>query len=104
MRKGGSVKIFRREIFLSQCRKILQGNSVVQCFRNFPVVKKVTDKGGGSRLSVEKFLSHKAEKCRRGIIYCFTNFRFRKMLGIKEMGKHQDFPPKIFCLIVPNIL
>ena len=25
------------------------------------------------------------------------------MLGIKEMGKHQDIPSKFFCLIVPNI-
>ena len=58
----------------------------MQCFRNFPVVKKVTDEGGGSRLSVEKFLSHKAEKNRTGILYCFTIFRHRKMLGIKERG------------------
>ena len=25
------------------------------------------------------------------------------MLRIKERGEHQDFPPKNFCIIVPNI-
>ena len=44
---GGSIKVFRRKIFLSQCRKNLQGNSVVQCFRNMPVAKKLLDKGRG---------------------------------------------------------
>ena len=39
------------------------------CFRKFPVAKKFIDKTGGvSRASVEKFLSHSAEKLRRGII------------------------------------
>ena len=46
-RGGGSIKIFRRKNFLSQCRKILQGNPVEQCFRSFPVAKKFLDKGGG---------------------------------------------------------
>ncbi len=79
----------------------------MQCFRNFPVAKKFVDKRGGefSRSSVEKFFSHGAEKFRRGILYYFTSFRYRKMLGIKERGggEYQDFPPKFFCTIVPNI-
>ena len=45
------------------------------------------DKGGGVlRSSVEKIFSHSAEKFRRGIFYCFINFKYRKMLGIKERG------------------
>ena len=77
----------------------------MQCFRNFPGAKNFLDKEGGrvSRFSVEKVFTHIAEKLRRGILYCFTNFRYRKMLRIKERGEHQDFPPKSFCLIVPNI-
>ncbi len=78
----------------------------MQCFRNFPGAKNFMDKEGGgrvSRFSVEKVFTHIAEKLRRGILYCFTNFRYRKMLRIKERGEHQDFPPKSFCLIVPNI-
>ncbi len=61
------------------------------------------NEGGVSRFSVEKFFTHSAEKLRRGILYCFTNFRYRKMLRIKERGQHQDFPPKSFWLILPNI-
>ncbi len=59
--------------------------------------------GGVSRFSVEKFISHSAEKFLRGIFYCFINFRYRKLLRIKERGEHQDFLPKNFCFIVPNI-
>ncbi len=76
----------------------------MQCFRIFTVAKKFMDKGGGvSRFSVEKFFSHSAENFLRGIFYRFINFRYRKMLRIKERGEHQDFPPKNFCFIVPNI-
>ena len=62
------------------------------------------DKGGGkSRLSVEEFFTHSAEKLRSGILYCFTNFRYRKILRIKERGSIKIFPPKSFCLMVANI-
>ena len=40
------------------------------CFRKFPVAKKFIDKngggGGGLEVSVENFLSHSADKFRRG--------------------------------------
>ncbi len=54
------------------------------------------DKGGGdkSRLSVEKFFTHSAEKLRRGILYCFINFRYRKNLGIRE-GETRYFVEKV---------
>ncbi len=77
----------------------------MQCFRNFPVAKKFVDKRGGlSRSSVEKFFSHGAENFRRGILYYFTSFRYRKMLGIKERegGEYQDFPPKNVSPTVPK--
>ncbi len=68
--------------------KISYGNHFVQCFRIFTVAKKFIDKGGGvvSRFSVEKFISHSAEKFLRGIFYRFINFRYRKLLGIREGG------------------
>ena len=41
-------------------------------FRKFPLAKKFMDKNGGGggvpRASVEKFLSHSAEKLRKGIL------------------------------------
>ena len=45
-KKGGSINIFRRKFFVSQCRKYSQVNPSVLCFRKFPVVKKFTDKRG----------------------------------------------------------
>ena len=45
--RGGGIKIFRRIIFLSQCREISWGHPVEQCFRNFPVPKKFLDERGG---------------------------------------------------------
>ena len=96
-RAGGGIKIFRRTNFLSQCRKISWGHPVEQCYRNFPVAKKFMDKGGGiSSLSVEKIFTHSAEKLRRGILFCFTNCRYRNMLGIKEGGSIKLFRRKIF--------
>ena len=40
------------------------------CFQKFPVANKFMDKKGGgvSKISVENFLSHKAEKFRGGTI------------------------------------
>ncbi len=46
-RGGGDIMIFRRIIFLSQCRKISYGHLVEQCYRHFPAAKKFVDKGGG---------------------------------------------------------
>ena len=63
--------IFRRFSFVSQYQKTLQGNPSVLCFGKIPLANKVMDKKGGvSRVSVEKFLSHSAEKFGRGTLLC----------------------------------
>ena len=54
---GGGIKIFRRKIFLSQCRIIFQGHPVEQCFRNFPVAKKFVDKRGVYQEFPSKYFS-----------------------------------------------
>ena len=51
-----------------------------------------------SRLSVEKLLSHSAEKFRRVILYCCIFFPVAKKFGWE--GEYQDFTSKIFCLTV----
>ena len=56
--------------------------------------------GGISRFSLKTFLSHSAEKFRRGILYCCINFGYRKSL--EKRGEYHDFPSKIFCLTVPK--
>ena len=72
------------------------------CFRKFPVAKKFMDKRGGgvSRFAVESFLSHSAEKFRRGTLQCVTNFGYRKISYFRELC--HDFVSKIFCLTVPK--
>ena len=63
-RRGvGGIKILRRRIIVSQCRKFSYGNPLLLHF--FGYRKKLEKKGGVSRLSVENFLSHSAENLRR---------------------------------------
>ena len=52
------------------------------CFRKIPVAKKFMEKRGGevSRFSFEKFLSHSAEKFRKGTFEGVTNLGYRKFL------------------------
>ena len=51
---GGVINILRRKNFLSQCRKIFQGNLLLLHF--FQVSKNVRDKRGGKRdISSENF-------------------------------------------------
>ena len=48
------------------------------------------------------FLTHIAEKTRRGtLLYCVSeNFRYRIELWTRRCGEYQNFPSKIFCLTV----
>ena len=41
--------------------------------------------GGVSKISVGNFLSHSAEKFRRGTIYGVTDFRYRKILCLRGL-------------------
>ena len=60
---------------------------------------------GVSRFSVKIFLSHSAEKFRRGtLLCCFRNFPVaKKFMDKRGWGEYQNFPSKIFCLTVPKI-
>ena len=55
-----------------------------------------------SRFSVEKFLSHSAEKFRRGTLLCFRKFLVPKNVRDKRGGGYHDFLSKLFCLTVPK--
>ena len=71
MDKRGGIKIFRRNVLISQCRKLSQGNPFVMCFRKLPLAETIMDKRGGvSRLSVAEFLSHNAENLRNSMLLC----------------------------------
>ena len=58
-----------------------------------------------SQFSVEKFLSHSAEKFRRGTLLCCASeiSVAKKFMDNGGGGEYQDFPSKIFCLTVPEI-
>ena len=56
------------------------------CFRKFLAAKKIMGKRGDSRFSVENFLSHSAEKFRRG-----TRLLFRKFRVSKNLGEYHEF-------------
>ena len=68
------------------------------CFRIFLVGKKFIDEMEGevSRFSFENFLSHSAEKIRRGTLKCVLNFGYRKVLCFR--GLCHDFRSRTFCL------
>ena len=76
------------------------------CFRKIPVAKKIMDKNGRGvpRASVEKILSHSAEKLRREKLV-LQNFLYPRNLWIKgeEEGRSITiFCRKVFCLTVPK--
>ncbi len=67
--REGVIHVFPSESFVPQCRKYSSGNPSVMCFRKIPVAERLMEKkGGASRFSVEKFLSHNAEKFHRGTL------------------------------------
>ena len=54
----GGIKIFRRKVFVSLCRKVLQGNPFVLCFRKLPVAKKIMVEGCIKIFHRRTFISH----------------------------------------------
>ena len=76
------------------------------CFRKLPVADKILDnrRRGYRDFPSNVFLSHCAEKTRRGKLLCCVseNFRQRKRLWIR--GGYQIFPSKVFCTTMPKTL
>ena len=70
-------------------------------FRRFLVSKNLSVIGG-TRFSVVKFLFHSTGKLRNGTFLCFRKFPVSIKFMDKRGGGYQDFPSKIFCLIVPK--
>ena len=50
----------------------------------------------------ENFLSHSAEKFRRGTLLCFRKFLVPKNVRDKRGGGYHDFLSQLFCLIEPK--
>ena len=99
IRGGGEYQDFSSKIFCLTVPKIFVGESFIVTLISGS--EEVWIGGGVSRFSVENFWSHSAENFRRGTLYCCIKFGYRKSLD-KRGGEYQDFPSKIFCLIVPK--
>ena len=96
------ISIFRREGIMVLSRTFcLTGpkNFVRGPFCVSEIEKNYEKEMGVSRFSVEDFLSHSAEKFRRGALLCFKNFWYRKLWciagGIMVLSKY-------FCLRGPK--
>ena len=78
------------------------------CFRKFLVAIKFADKKLGviSKFYVEIFLSHSADKFRRGMrnlsVLCFRKFLVAKNFMDKKGGRVSQFSVEKFCLKVPK--
>ena len=90
------ITIFRRKLFVSQCRNILWAS--LQCFGKFGVSKNFMHKRGYHKFPSKKFLSHSAEKFRG------HPFNVSKKIGVSKSFMHNrgyhKFPSKNFCLTV----
>ena len=90
---------------LTKLKIFVEGRNSVLCFRKFPVAEKFTDKTWGECQDFPSkfFLSHSAEKHRRGTLpcCCFSNF-----LAVKKFIDNTGGIIKIvfesFCLTVPE--
>ena len=80
-RERGASRLSLENLLSHRTEQLRRGNL---CFRKFLVSKNVKHMSGISRFSVENFMSHCTEKFCRGTFQCFTNFGYRKMLGIRE--------------------
>ena len=60
----GGITSFRRKFLVSQCRKILWAS--LQCLRKFGVSKNFMHNRGYHKFPSKIFLSHSAEKLRKG--------------------------------------
>ena len=80
-------------------------NPAFKCFLQTSIPSLISifyAKEGVSRFFVENFLSHSAEKLRRGTLQCFKNFWYRKIVCIWRGGEYHVVPSINFCLTVPK--
>ena len=96
--------VFPSKVFCLTVPINLVGEPFCAVFQKSSGSKNFMDKrrGGLSRFSIEIFLSHSAEKFRRGIFQCFTNFWSRKNLDKRRGGCIKIFRRKFF-VSVPKI-
>ena len=85
IREGGEYQDFPSKILCLTVPRISVGESFSVAIIS-GIEKVWIREGGVSRFSFEIFLSHSAENCRRGILYCCNNFGYRKSLDKRGEG------------------
>ena len=100
-RRGGGIKFLRRKLFVTQYRKISLGT--LRCFRKFRASQNFMHKKGISLNSVEKFLSHSADKIRRITLLCFERILVSKSFK-QRRGEAPLFCRNFFYLTGPKKL
>ena len=93
----GGITIFRRKIFVSQCRKLLWAS--LQCFRKIELSKNFMHKRG-YHVFPSKFFGLTVPKILWASLQCFRNFEVLKKF-MHNRGYH-SFLSKFFCLTVPK--
>ena len=99
---------FRRKIFVSQCRKLSQGDPIVLCFRKLLVANKIMVERGreGIKIFRRNFFVPQCRKLSLGnpfVLCCVSEkFRQRNRIWIRK-GGIKIFRRKDFCLRVPNV-
>ena len=81
-KRGREYQDFRSKVFRLTVKKNFVGDPFSVSLVSG--TKKVLIKGGVSKLSVEIFLSHSAEKTRMGTFWCFTNSMHKKGLSLNS--------------------
>ena len=100
----GSITIFNWIFFVLQPKNFVEEPfCVAETFWYRKMSRRERERGGASRLSLEKLLSHRTEELRRGNL-CFRKFVVSKSFKDKRErgGGHHDFLSKICCLTVPK--
>ena len=103
--RDGVIQFFRSKNFCLTVPKNFVGEPFCAVFQKISGIEKSMEKRGGGeqRFSAEIYLSHRAEKFRRGTLLCFTEFLVSKIfLERKGLGEYQEFPSKYFCLTLPK--
>ena len=95
---------FRSKFFCLTVPKNFVEEHFCAVFQKNSGSEKVCIRGGGEYQYFRRFfLSHSAEKFRRGILCGCINFGNRKNLDKRGGGESQDFRRIFFCLTVPQI-
>ena len=99
---GGSIKIFRRKFFVSQCQKFRRVGGILYCCKNFGY-RKSRDERGECQDFPSKTFCPTVPKNFVGEPFSVSLVSGTEKVWIREgWREYQDFPSKTFCPTVPK--